>query len=115
MKSFLIISAFSFLSFSVFAQTIKEQKKEKKDSTQIVEAACGQCQLDLKGDGCSLAVRINGKAYFVDGTEMSKHGNAHASDGMCNTIRKAEVIGEVKNDRFKASSFKLLPSAPEKK
>jgi Family of unknown function (DUF6370) len=83
---------------------------QDKPKTQIVEASCGQCQFGIKGKGgCDLAVRIDGKSYFVDGTDINKHGDAHAEDGFCSTIRKAEVVGEVKNDRFVASSFKLLP------
>jgi hypothetical protein len=43
-------------------------KKIKK--SQIVEAACGQCQFEMEGYGCELAVRIDGKPYFVDGTPL---------------------------------------------
>ena len=83
---------------------------QDKPKTQIVEASCGQCQFGMKGKGgCDLAVRIDGKSYFVDGTDIHKHGDAHAEDGFCSTIRKAEVVGEIKDDRFVASSFKLLP------
>ena len=62
----------------------------------------------MKGAGCLLAVRINGKAYFVDGTSLDDHGDAHAEDGFCEVIRKAEVQGSVVNDRFKVTYFKLL-------
>jgi len=83
---------------------------QEKPKTQVVEAACGQCQFGMKGKGgCDLAVRIDGKSYFVDGTDINKHGDAHAADGFCSAIRKAEVVGEVKNDRFVATSFKVLP------
>jgi hypothetical protein len=92
-----------FVCFSVNAQD--------KPKTQIVEAACGQCQFGMKDKGgCDLAVRIDNKTYFVVGTKIDKHGDAHAEDGFCNTIRKAEVTGEIKEGRFVASSFKLLPS-----
>ena len=74
---------------------------------QLVDAACGQCRLGLPGKSCDLAVRINGKAYFVDGTSIDDHGDAHASDGFCEAVRKAEVQGEIVNDRFKATYFKL--------
>ena len=37
-----------------------------------------------------------------------------AEDGFCNAVRKAEVQGEIVNDRFKVTYFKLLKS-PEKK
>ena len=74
-----------------------------------VEASCGQCKFGLKAKGCSLAVRIDGKAYFVDGSDIDSHGDAHADDGFCNKIRKANVQGVVVNDRFRATYFKLLP------
>lgn len=92
--------------------TVNAQDKPK---TQTVEASCGQCQFGMKGKGgCDLAVRIDEKSYFVDGTDIHKHGDAHAEDGFCSTIRKAEVVGEIKGDRFVASSFKLLPvTAPD--
>ncbi|MEO5776382.1 MAG: DUF6370 family protein [Flavobacterium sp.] len=85
---------------------------QDKPKTQIVEAACGQCQFGMKGKaGCDLAVRIGDKSYFVDGTDIHKHGDAHAADGFCSAVRKAEVVGEVKNDRFVVTEFKLLPVA----
>ena len=83
---------------------------QDKPKTQVVEAACGQCQFGMTGKACcDLAVRIDGKTYFVEGTDIHKHGDAHAADGFCSAIRKAEVVGEVKNDRFVVSEFKLLP------
>lgn len=88
------------------------------DSTkkiQVVETACGQCQFGLKEKGCSLAVRINGQAYFVDGTTIDEHGDAHAEDGFCNAVRKAEVQGTVVKGRFKATYFKLQPGGVVKK
>jgi hypothetical protein len=63
----------------------------------------------MKGKGCNLAVRIDGKAYFLDGTKIDEHGDAHADDGFCNKIRKARVSGTIVNDRFVATGFKLLP------
>ena len=92
-----------FICFSVSAQ--------EKPKTQIVEASCGQCQFGMKDKkGCDLAVRIDGKAYFVDGTNLDDHGDAHAEDGFCSAVRKAEVVGEVKDNKFVVSYFKLLPT-----
>ena len=62
-----------------------------------------------------MAVRIKDKAYYVDGASIDDHGDAHADDGMCNAIRKAEVQGEVVDDRFKVSYFKLLPKPKKQK
>jgi hypothetical protein len=45
----------------------------------------------------------------VDGT-IDSHGDAHADDGLCAAIRKAEVVGEVIGNRFKVTSYKLLPN-----
>jgi hypothetical protein len=105
-----------------FAHDAAAQQKEKivsvPDSTkkiQIVEAACGQCQLKLPGKSCDLAVRLNGRAFFVDGTSIDDHGDAHAKDGFCEAIRKAEVQGEVVDDRYKATYFKLIPVTRKKK
>lgn len=101
-KLFLLLFLSSVLS--VYAQDKKEQPK-----SQIVEASCGQCQFKMNGQGCDLAVRIDGKTYFVDGTSIDSHGDAHANDGFCAAVRKAEVVGKIVNNRFKATSFKLLP------
>ncbi len=87
------------------------QLRTSPDSTQKiqrVETACGECQFHLKGKGCDLAVRIDGKAYFVDGTKIDDHGDAHAKDGFCNAIRKADVQGTLVENRFKATYFKLV-------
>lgn len=87
---------------------MKAEVNETK--SQIVEASCGQCKFGMVGKkGCDLAVKIDNKTYFVDGVNMNDHGDAHGHDGMCNTIRKAEVTGAIKGDRFAATSFKLLP------
>lgn len=77
-------------------------------SNQTVEASCGQCQFNMEGKSCDLAVKIEGKAYFVDGTEIDDHGDAHAKDGFCQKVRKAVVSGQLVDNRFKATSFKLL-------
>jgi hypothetical protein len=109
MKKILLIASVLF-SLTAVAQT--EEKKPAPDpnkKVQVVEASCGQCKFKLPGKGCDLAVRVNGKAYFVDGTDLDSHGDAHADDGFCNAIRKAEVQGEVVNNKFKVTYFALLP------
>ena len=76
---------------------------------QVVEAGCGQCQFRMtEKSGCDLAVKIDGKSYFVDGTTIHDHGDAHADDGFCQAIRQAEVKGEIIDGRFKAESFTLV-------
>ena len=79
---------------------------------RVVSASCGQCQFGLEGGGCTLAVEIGGQAYYVQGTDIDDHGDAHASDGFCEAIREAKVTGTIQDDNFDAIAFQLLP-APE--
>jgi Family of unknown function (DUF6370) len=78
--------------------------------TLLVEAACGQCRLGLPGKSCDLAVRVGGQAYFVTGTGIDGHGDAHAQDGFCNAIRQARVLGTIVDGRFNVRYFQLLPA-----
>lgn len=91
-------------SISIWAQDKKDNSK-----IQIVEASCGQCQFGMEGKSCDLAVRIDGKSYFVEGTNIDAHGDAHANDGFCASIRKAAVIGTIKDNKFVVTHFKLQP------
>lgn len=108
MKNILFILFLSCNISFVNAQA-KPQQSAKANKVQIAEASCGQCQFKMAGKGCDLAVRINGKSYFVDGTKIDDHGDAHAKDGFCEKIRKAEIKGSIVNNRFIATYFKLLP------
>ena len=109
--SSLLMIAFLAIANLSFGQDKKVKTTSKAtEINQVVEVACGQCQFRLKTQkGCDLAIRIDGKAYFVDGTDIDDHGDAHAKDGFCNAIRKAQVKGEIVKGRFKATEFKLLP------
>lgn len=97
-----------FIFFLFVGIATQAQDKKTTEKPQIVETACGECQFGMKGKSCDLAVRIDGKPYFVDGTTIDGHGDAHAEDGFCNKIRKAAVTGKVVNNRFKATSFTLI-------
>jgi hypothetical protein len=101
------------LTFAASAQSAKPKTVVPDPSRKIetLEAACGMCQMGLKGEDCALAVRVNGKAYYVDGTNIDSHGDAHAKDGFCNMIRKAEVQGALEGDKYKVTYFKLLPAS----
>ena len=98
-----------YLALLFSATLVSAQDKKEEPKPQIVEASCGQCQFGMEGHGCELAVRIDGKSYFVDGGSIDSHGDAHAKDGFCAAIRKAEVVGKVVDNKFKVTSFKLLP------
>jgi Family of unknown function (DUF6370) len=101
--------------FFVFTNFLSLLAQENKN-LMIVAAACGQCQFGMKEiRDCDLAVKIGDKSYFVDGTKIDDHGDAHAQDGFCTKVRKAAVIGEIVNNRFVASSFKVLPEEIQKK
>lgn len=115
MKRYILLS---LLILSV-APAMAQQGEKNKPPTAvskplIVDAACGQCKLGLPGKGCNLAVRIDSVAYFVDGSEIDSHGDAHAADGFCKAIRKAKVEGKVVEGRFKATAFNLLPEPAKK-
>ncbi|MBI1783019.1 MAG: hypothetical protein HYR66_16885 [Sphingobacteriales bacterium] len=116
MKTILTALFFLMAGSFVSAQSAKKDIHvvDTTKKVMIVEAACGKCKLCLKGTDCELAVRIKGKAYYVDGTSIDDHGDAHTNDGFCNAVRKAEVQGEIVNGRFKATYFKLLPDQPKK-
>ena len=59
--------------------------------------------------GCDLAIRLDGQAYFIDGANIDDFGDAHDQNtGFCNVVRKAKVVGVLKNGRLKASALHLL-------
>jgi len=111
MKISLILLCSLFLAVSCMAQSPAPKTGNPDPSKKIdtLEAACGMCQLGLKGEDCALAVRVDGKSYYVDGTHIDSHGDAHAKDGFCNMIRKAEVQGGITGDKYKLTYFRLLP------
>jgi Family of unknown function (DUF6370) len=115
MKSIFVLLAFTFFVSASYGQnnTASISVPDSTKKIQVVEASCGQCQFHLEGKGCNLAVRINGKAYFVDGTSIDDHGDAHAKDGFCEAVKKAEVQGVVVNNRFKVTYFKLIKPKTE--
>ncbi len=115
MKQLFLSLLFSLFTTLLFAQQKAKTEWDPNKKTHEVEASCGQCKLGLKGKGCTLAIRMNGQAYFVEGSDIDSHGDAHADDGFCNKIRKAKVQGEVVNNKFQATYFLLLPEEEKKK
>ncbi len=108
-----LISFLFFISVVLAANGQTKQadisKPDPSKKIQVAEVSCGECKFHLKGKSCDLAVRINGRAYFIDGADIDSFGDAHASDGFCKAIRKAAVQGEVVKNRFKVTYIKLLP------
>ena len=81
---------------------------KKSEIEQTAEVSCGQCQFDLEGDGCNLAVRIDEKAYYVEGFGIDDFGDAHdEKTGFCEVIRKGKIEGKVENGKFIASKIEL--------
>ena len=117
MKAIITILFATIFSTAAMAQAKNPNihKADPSKPVQVVEAACGECQYKMKGQSCDLAVRIDGKEYFVDGTSIDDHGDAHAQEGFCNAVRKAEVQGEIKDNRFVATYFKLVEKPVKKK
>ncbi|MCO6459785.1 MAG: hypothetical protein J5I59_00140 [Saprospiraceae bacterium] len=114
MKILTLFITVLFISTAGYGQVAKSlsQKPDPNKKLMTVDASCGECNFDLEGHSCDLAVKIDGKAYYVDGVGIDAFGHPHDKNGFCVAVRKAEVQGEVVNDRFKASYFKLLK--PEK-
>ncbi len=85
---------------------VKPEAVELVDT--VVELSCGECQFDLEGESCDLAIRHDGKAMFVDGFGIDDFGDAHDKEGLCNCIRKAKVTGKIVEGRFVAEKIDIL-------
>jgi len=96
-RTFVVLLILSVISCS------KEQISDK-----LVAASCGQCQFNMEGKGCDLAIRMDENSYYVEGTDIDDHGDAHAKDGFCEAIKKAKVSGTIVDGMFIASSFKII-------
>lgn len=105
-----LIVLFTFmLSYtSLFSQTAKTRTIDPLKKVYIVEASCGQCQFKMAGKGCTLAVRMDGKSFFVDKAKIDDFGDAHSKMGFCNAIRKAKVQGDIVDGKFVATYFELI-------
>lgn len=77
---------------------------------QTIEAGCAMCIYKMEGvEKCSLALKIDGKPYLVEGASIFDHGDAHAADGLCKSARQAVVKGKIENGKFVATQFELKP------
>lgn len=109
MKKFIYTLFIAVSGFVAQAQTTPKTDPGKEVKNQSVEISCGECNFKLEGKSCDLAVRIDGKAYFVDGKKIDDFGDAHGKFGFCNAVRTADVTGVIINNRFKAKEIKLQP------
>lgn len=111
MKKYIMSVFVAMIASAALAQVAKtaDKKPNSTKKTLTVEASCGECNFGLVGNDCDLAVKIDGKAYYVDGVTIMEYGHPHNKNGFCVAVRKAEVQGDIVDGRFKASYFKLLP------
>ena len=97
-----------FIAITLFMMSCASVKETSKIS-QVANVSCGICNFNMTGDKCDLAVEIDDKFYYTVGSGIDEHGDSHASDGFCNAVRKANVIGEIKHGVFYIESLTLLP------
>ena len=110
----LSITFLLIIDISTIAQQISHDTHGMRINL-IVDASCAKCQFNKEDDECLLAVEINSEIYYVDGTTIDDHGDAHGSDGFCNVIRKAHVEGVVDGNKFLLEKFSLLKYRPKTK
>jgi len=110
MKKILFCLMALFLLNAANAQDTTNKKLvfNPKSPVYEVAATCGTCMFKMEGKGCLLAIKFKGKNYFVDGTGLDDHGDAHDKEGFCNAIKKAKVQGSVVGDRFLVTYFELI-------
>jgi len=100
------------LTLLIFIPLVSFGQKTLKEKTEInlvkAEAACGICMLNMQGEECELAVKNKDSKYYVIGTGIDDHGNAHSKKGFCNAIRKAEIQGKVINNKYHITYFELV-------
>ncbi len=110
MKKLILFTILSLVISTAFSQQSANNISIVDSTKKIIKVhmACGQCQFHMAGKGCSLAVKIKGKTYFVEGAVIDDFGDAHAADGFCETIRKGEAQGKVVNGKFVATYMKIL-------
>ena len=100
-----LLSFFTVILLTFSCASVKETSK----ISQVANVSCGICQFNMTGDKCDLALEIDGKYYYTVGSGIDEHGDSHPSDGFCNAIRQANVVGEIKHGAFYIESLQLLP------
>ncbi len=110
MKLFYLLFASLFLSININSQVLTKLSAKPDPNKKLITAdvSCGECNFDLEGNDCDLAVKIGDKAYYVDGVGIKDYGHPHDKNGFCVAVRKAELQGDIVDGRFKATYFNLL-------
>ena len=98
------------LPFSLQSQDTSKKELEFDPNLQVIEAkaSCGICMFDMDGFKCELAVKIDGANYYVEGTDIDDYGDAHSENGFCNAIRDAKIQGQIVDDKYIVTYFRLI-------
>ena len=110
LKTILLLS---FTTMGSMEQKSLEVNQKEKQYRCIV--SCGTCMFQMEGKGCKLAVKIDTTYYFVEGAGIDDFGDAHATDGFCNAIKKAKVRGVIQGNIFVANKIEILGATTSKK
>jgi len=75
---------------------------------QQIAVGCAMCIYEMDGvDDCVLAVKIAGKPYLVEGSDIDDHGDAHAADGLCNAEHQAVAVGRIEDGKYVAQRIEI--------
>ena len=98
------------LPFSLHSQGTSKKGLEFDPNIQLIEvkASCGICMFDMDGFKCELAVNIDRAKYYVEGTDIDDYGDAHSDDGFCKAIRDAKIQGQIVDNKYIVTDFKLI-------
>ena len=98
------------LPFSLHSQDTSKKVLDFDPNIQVIDvkASCGICMFDMDGFKCELAVNMDGAKYYVEGTDIDDYGDAHSDKGFCNAIRDAKIQGQIVDDKYIVSYFKLI-------
>ena len=98
-----------FIPFASFGQKPLKNKLKFNPEINLIkaEAACGICMLDMQGKECELAVKIKDSKYYVIGTGIDDHGDAHSKKGFCSAVKKADIQGKIMDNNFHVTHFEL--------
>ncbi len=78
---------------------------------RTAEAGCAMCIYEMEGaESCALAVKVDGRPYYVTGSTIFDHGDPHAADGLCKTGREAVIDGKIEGGRVVATKIEIKPT-----
>lgn len=98
-----------YLSIIVFVMVSCATMKNTNNTIEgTYDVSCGICNFEMTGEDCALAIKIDGKEYYIEGSAIDEHGDAHADDGLCTVVRKAKVKGVIKKGVFVAEMIELI-------